>query len=413
MGEFRRKNDPDYAHKQGWREKTDDGTEDPGYTDRKLRARVMYLNKEGGFNNTIHFARVKDASVGLRTREIMPILMDLHMKKDSVTDPTTWICNAFYKKVAELREAISKGVPIPAHPERSTPTDEVDKKLRGRIMWMNKEGGAKESLHYLMIKEAAIGLTDAQIKAVFTELQDRIHEIKEPNAFVCAALKKYKEWASGALQIEEPSTSAKDTTTTGAEEWMSPQEWMNMMFAEVARQTTAQKQLEEAKAAEAQKDWKLRVRLMWLNNEGGFANKINYRKVFAASSGLSTETIMEILKSLQDHKDEIPDPTEYIVALMHASGGGQVLAMQPQQQPAMLALPAMPSNPALPLDLAVAGWPGNPADLSTAQALLAQFQAGTPDLSAAQAFLAQAQAGQMPPGYSPAAVGANMRVQPY
>merc|ERR1712194_585936 len=89
------------------------------------------------------------------------------------------------------------------------------------------------------------------------------------------------------------------------------------MFAEVTQQASEAKKQEEAKAELDRTDWKLRVRLMWLNNEGGFANQINYRRVKSAATGLPCDMIMTVMKEAQQRRQEQADPTQFICDLLN------------------------------------------------------------------------------------------------
>merc|ERR1712217_410608 len=63
-------------------------------TERKLRSRIMWLNREGGFDNAISYQKVKEAAAGLSSPQIMPILKQLEEKKEEVKDATAYACNA-------------------------------------------------------------------------------------------------------------------------------------------------------------------------------------------------------------------------------------------------------------------------------------------------------------------------------
>merc|ERR1712187_882200 len=61
-------------------------------------------------------------------------------------------------------------------------------------------------------------------------------------------------------------------------------------------------------------DEKLRKRIGWLNQNGGFENSLNYKKVSEASSGVGTSKVLDVLKSLEEKKGEVKDPTAWVTA---------------------------------------------------------------------------------------------------
>lgn len=64
-------------------------------------------------------------------------------------------------------------------------------------------------------------------------------------------------------------------------------------------------------------DRSLRKRIAWLNNEGGFENKIMYNKV--AESAYGNGHVFEVLKNLEEKKDEVRDPTAYVTSALRKS----------------------------------------------------------------------------------------------
>lgn len=366
-------------------------------TDRKIRARIMYLNKEGGFNNTIFYPRIKDASVGLTSHQIMPVFMRLQLHKDTIPDPTTYVCNELYRLVAQIRAAgfdcnsgnFGPGAMIGVEDNR--PIDDVERKMRARVMWLNKEGGFANGIHYNKVKDAAMGLSVSQIMTVLKSLEQNRDDATDPTDFIVRNMKSYKDWAAGALNVESATGTLAEVPA--ANEWMSPQEWMNMMFVQVEQQTKEAKIQEEAKKEQEKTDWKLRVRLMWLNNEGGFNNKINYRRVFEVAVGLPCEVTMNVLEEAQRLRDELPDPTAFICELLN----NQRLALP-------VADPAAQPQLALMAPTAVRPEHSHMASIEPIvqpQAIPQQQFLAQPAGMAQQAmFLAQPQLGALPGGLS-------------
>mmetsp|Transcript_35104 Transcript_35104/g.109184 ORF Transcript_35104/g.109184 Transcript_35104/m.109184 type:complete len:510 (+) Transcript_35104:97-1626(+) len=76
--------------------------------DRELRKRVAWMNNEGGFENTIFFDEVAEASCGLEAAIVMRILTHLQDSKMEIENPTSWVCAALCKERAR------RGLPPPA-----------------------------------------------------------------------------------------------------------------------------------------------------------------------------------------------------------------------------------------------------------------------------------------------------------
>merc|ERR1712003_342106 len=123
-------------------------------------------------------------------------------------------------------------------------------------MWMNKEGGFTDTIHYNKVKDAAMGLSANQNMSVLKQAEKDRDDIDDATEYICRNLKAYKDWAAGALNVENPSGSNAELPAT--QDWISPQEWMNMMFAEVEQQAKEAKRQEETEAERQHADWKLR-----------------------------------------------------------------------------------------------------------------------------------------------------------
>lgn len=74
-------------------------------------------------------------------------------------------------------------------------------------------------------------------------------------------------------------------------------------------------------------DRSLRKRIAWLNNEGGFENKILYTKV--AEIAFGNDQVFAILKTLEEKKDVVKDPTAYVTTALRKSSPMQAPAMMP------------------------------------------------------------------------------------
>merc|ERR1719265_809589 len=73
----------------------------------------------------------------------------------------------------------------------SSSIEEEDRKVRRRIGWLNGEGGGfGGAINYDKVMQAAGGLPFSDVLRVLKEVEEKKAEIKDPNAWVCSALRK-------------------------------------------------------------------------------------------------------------------------------------------------------------------------------------------------------------------------------
>mmetsp|Transcript_19928 Transcript_19928/g.43320 ORF Transcript_19928/g.43320 Transcript_19928/m.43320 type:complete len:397 (+) Transcript_19928:161-1351(+) len=66
--------------------------------DQKLRRRIGWLNKEGGFDNAINYMKVAEAAAGVDIQSVMEVLKDLEVNRGKVKDPTAYTTAALRKR---------------------------------------------------------------------------------------------------------------------------------------------------------------------------------------------------------------------------------------------------------------------------------------------------------------------------
>jgi len=173
-----------------------------------------------------------------------------------------------------------------------------DEKVRKKIGWLNKNG-FEGGIHYQKIIEAAKGLEYSEVMFLLKQLEAKPRgTIKDPTGWVCTALKKAGGGGGGM-----PPAYGFGGMGGGA----PPAFGGGGGFPP---------------PLDADTDQKLRRRIGWLNKDGGFENAINYQKVAEAAAGVDPSQIMEILKELEEKKDQVKDPTAYTSAALRKRRGG-------------------------------------------------------------------------------------------
>lgn len=245
--------------------------------ERKLKKRVGWLNKEGGFGNNLVYDKIVEAAVGLDENSVMKILKNLEEKGASVNDPTSWVTAALRKEGGGRGGGGGGTWSNPA----ASYVDDIDRKLRKRIGWLNNQGGFQNGLMYEKVAEAAIGLEESTIMRILKNLEEKGPSVNEPTSWVTSALRKEGRSASWALAVPSSGSGPDDM------------------------------------------DHRLRKRITWLNNTGGFGNEIRYDKIAEAAWGLPESTVMTILKKMEEKgAEEVKDPTAYVTSAIRKEGGG-------------------------------------------------------------------------------------------
>lgn len=141
-----------------------------------------------------------------------------------------------------------------------------EQRLKKRVGWLNNQGGFENTLIYTKIAEAGEGLPDGKIMEVLKHLEDSQDNIWEPMRWVVSSLNKAHSASESSLDAEF--------------------------------------------------DQALRRRIRWLNNEGGFENKIMYSNIAEAASGIEQRKAMEVLRNLEDRWEYVSDPTAWVCSAL-------------------------------------------------------------------------------------------------
>lgn len=229
----------------------------------KLWRRIMWLNTNGGFENGIQYPRVVEAAESVDPDKVFELLNYVEENWHKVGDPTSWLCSSLQKATHHSQSA------------EEWPEESKDGKIRKRIRWLNSVGGFENSLIYSKISEASWNCEVYQVMEVFKYLEDHWDKINDPTSWVCTALRR---------------NAAQTETNEGDGGW-GFSEW------------------------DVDFDRKLRTRIRWLNNDGGFENTINYSKIAEACVGAPYGKVLTALKYLEEKGPyAIEDPTSWVCA---------------------------------------------------------------------------------------------------
>jgi len=269
--------------------------------DQKLRKRIGWLNKQGGFENAINYDKILEAAQGLEYSTVMAVLENVEEKKGEVKDPTAWVCAGLRKKD---RQALT-------HYEEPS-----DQKLRKRIGWLNNEGGFANGLNYNKVAEASAGVSQPDVMRILKELEDKKDQVKDPTAYVTAAMRKLGGGAGpgGSAGMWVWTGNAPPTT------FAAPLQ--DAFNAGRSRMSPYAAPKGYADPGIAQGDQKLRKRIGWLNNEGGFNNTLIYDKIIEAAAGIEYSAVLQVLKQVEEKQGEVRDPNSWVCAALRKEGGG-------------------------------------------------------------------------------------------
>jgi len=138
-------------------------------------------------------------------------------------------------------------------------------KLKKRVGWLNTQGGFNNCLLYDKIAEAAAqkGVDESVLFQVLKNLEGKGPEINEPTSWVTAALRKAKS---------------------------PPPPW-----------------------AHGDGEGSLRKHIGWLNNHGGFDNKLQYTQIAEAANGLDGQSLLKVLTAVEGKAGSLADPTAWLI----------------------------------------------------------------------------------------------------
>jgi len=299
-----------------WMPAADDGHNE----DQQVRRKIGWLNKTGGFDGQVNYTKIIEAAKGLEYSKVLDLLQQLEQKRGEIKDPTAWVCNALRKAgggsgfgggfgafTATAMPPAQPGFGFASPPPSGRPPVDADSKLRKRIDWLNSEGGFAGAIDQDKIYNAAKGLEISVVMKVLKELEEKKATVKDPNAYAGAALRKMGGGGRGMPASDVymaapappapayPSANFADAGFGGGSGWGDAQS----------------------------EDQKLRKKIGWLNNAGGFDGAIHYQKIVDAARGLEYAEVFKVLQRLEEKpRGTINDPTGWVCAGLRKSAGG-------------------------------------------------------------------------------------------
>eukprot|EP00928_Gymnodinium_smaydae_P079327 TRINITY_DN63291_c0_g1_i1.p1 TRINITY_DN63291_c0_g1~~TRINITY_DN63291_c0_g1_i1.p1 ORF type:complete len:560 (+),score=149.14 TRINITY_DN63291_c0_g1_i1:82-1761(+) len=297
---------------------------------RRISKRVNWLNGNMDFETPLVLEKVleaSDASGGLDGTWAMKVLKDLEEKKDTIRDPTAYVCSAFRKHGAAARSAAAMPAALPPAPAPGwgyapplAPAAPAavfydvapafdEKAVRKKIGWLNNKGGFDNALIYDKIIEAvhAANVDSGTVLRVLGQVEEKVGEVKDPNAWVTSALRK-SGGRGPAAAAPPPAAFYAPPAAPMPQYHHAPLGW------------GGPPPMPAAGAMDVDMDARIRKKIGWLNNNG-FDNAINYKKVVEASEGVDGHLVLEVLKQLEEAKGEVRDPTAYATSAIRKRRG--------------------------------------------------------------------------------------------
>jgi len=164
--------------------------------DAKLRKRIGWLNGQGGFDGAIVYDKILQAAGGLEFAEVFQKLQHLEESKDTVKDPTSWICAGLRKSASRQgppqQQMAWGGQPMYGGGgfDGGAMDVEATSKLHKKIKWLNDPERFDGALDFQKISEAAGGVDSTSQMKVLKEVEEKKAEIKDPTAYVSSAFRK-------------------------------------------------------------------------------------------------------------------------------------------------------------------------------------------------------------------------------
>jgi len=281
----------------------------------ELRGRIAWLNTEGGFDYALNDDAIIEAATGVSSEKTDKILQELESKKDDIKTPTSWVSSALRKEKGQGHKRKASGGAAPM-PMMSGGVDAEMQKVRKRINWLNGKGGFENSIQYEKVMEASGGLPFSQVLDKLKELEEKRDEVKDPNAWVCAALRKSGGGKGGSQPSPFPMAHSSPFPMAHPPAWQPPPQTWGAPPPGYGGGHPGGRQMD------AEIDMKLRKRIRWLNENAGLSADLNYQKVSEAAVGLDYTKVMSVLKDVEEKKGDVRDPTAYVASAMRKSGGG-------------------------------------------------------------------------------------------
>lgn len=294
----------------------------------KLSRRIGWLNKNADLVEEINYSEVKDLLSQVGDQEAMRVLKEVEGKGAEIRDPTAYVKAAALRLLHEEIEGGNKGGgnggssgarrrargrPL-AEPE-ALDADTLFRKVEKRVQWLNANAGLSKELSLEEVGDALVSSGQREAMEVLKNLEDNAAEVRDPNGWVIANLKK----SSGGGEQRGRGTGRRRHDNGGAK-------GKGTTSGPPVRRGVIKTSL-KVEASERRFLGQVRRRIDWINANCGLAAELDFGRVghLLVRLGDRQET-MKILKVLEENAAEVRDPNAYVAraakrAAEHTGGG--------------------------------------------------------------------------------------------
>eukprot|EP00450_Noctiluca_scintillans_P012485 CAMPEP_0194486034 /NCGR_PEP_ID=MMETSP0253-20130528/6833_1 /TAXON_ID=2966 /ORGANISM="Noctiluca scintillans" /LENGTH=866 /DNA_ID=CAMNT_0039326077 /DNA_START=58 /DNA_END=2658 /DNA_ORIENTATION=+ len=236
-----------------------------------IEKRISWLNKNAGLTDALDSDRVMPFLTNVSRSQAMDVLKRLEENAATVRDPNAYV-------VASARRAEGGAV------VQEADGGEAWAKLDKRIVWINRNVGLPEALDSECVIPSLLNLPQHSAMEVLKRLEENAATVRDPNAYVVA----------GARKVEKELSDHREPEAT-VEDDLPPED------------PTLQK---------------LEKRVRFLNKNSGLSSELVFDRVAPELMKLSYADALDLLNNLEEHCDNVRDPTAYICAAVRKNLGG-------------------------------------------------------------------------------------------
>lgn len=224
--------------------------------DERVAKRVSWLNQFGMLQQPIDYAQVADSLDGLKVPHAMVLLRELEVSSHKVDNPT---------------EYIRKAIGLAGEDEVQISLANDDSSVARHITTLNQDGKLAKSIDYSEVGKDLARIGEDEALKLLQELARKGASVKDPTGFIKFKLK---------AKLASLGTTMEDVASDGT---------------------------------------KILKRVEWLNDFGGLLQDIDYNRVAAPLEHAGFEHAMTILKELEDKREQVRDPSSFILSSLKAS----------------------------------------------------------------------------------------------
>eukprot|EP00928_Gymnodinium_smaydae_P039001 TRINITY_DN26749_c0_g1_i1.p1 TRINITY_DN26749_c0_g1~~TRINITY_DN26749_c0_g1_i1.p1 ORF type:complete len:499 (-),score=61.65 TRINITY_DN26749_c0_g1_i1:50-1546(-) len=250
-----------------------------------LRTGIMWLNDEGGFNDQIDFDIVLEAAEGLDEEQVKQVLdACADAEPSKIRNPSGWLAS-------NIRNFKNRAAKPPQQPESAAGIERI---LRQGVQWLNTEGGFENRINFLEVVEVAAGLDEEQMKDVLDNCANvDPAKIRDPTGWLCSNIRnlvsrqssRSSDQQSRSHSVEKPRHASRGSD-------------------------------QESHAHGVEK--LLCEGIAFLNGEGGFEDRIIFRRVYEAAAGVSRDQVKEVLnRCFERNPRSMDEPTDWVCDALH------------------------------------------------------------------------------------------------